>query len=158
MNTTQEYISKEKKLELEQELNLLKNVKRSEIAKELERTRSLGDLSENAEYHQAREDQAYNEDRILKIEHILHNSQIITDKKGDTKSVSLGSKLSILKKGEKQEKQIEIVGGEEADTVLGKISFHSPLGNALLGKKEGDEINVSTPKGQTFYTIKKFFN
>ncbi len=150
MNNT-EYISKEKLNELETELNHLKHTKRGEVAKDLERTRALGDLSENAEYHQAREEQGWTEDRIAQIEHIMRNAEIIEHKKSS--SVALGSYVVIQKKGEKNKMNIEIVGGEEADVANGKISFLSPLGSELLGKKEGDKATIKTPKGESEYKI-----
>jgi transcription elongation factor GreA len=112
MNTTQDFITKEKKAELEAELATLKGEKRKEIAENLERARSMGDLSENAEYHQAREDQAYNEDRIMQIEGILRNSKIITGK-SKSSSIAVGSVVVIAKKGEKTTKEVTIVGHEE---------------------------------------------
>jgi transcription elongation factor GreA len=152
MNKTQEYISKEKLEELKTELDFLKNIRRSQLAGELERARSLGDLSENAEYHQAREDQGFTEDRIAQLEHITRNAQV-TDTKKKSSSVSVGSKLIIVKLGEKVKREIQIVGGEEADASLGKFSFHSPLGEALLGKSPGDKIEIETAKGKVEYKI-----
>jgi transcription elongation factor GreA len=152
-NLEQEYISKEKAAEITAELDFLKNTRRSQLALELERARSLGDLSENAEYHQAREDQGYNEDRINQIEHILRTAKILDNKKKSSTSVTVGSKLIIVKSGEKTKREIEIVGGEEPDSTLGKFSFHSPLGSALLGKVEGDKIEIDTPKGKVEYKV-----
>lgn len=154
MNTTQDFITKEKKAELEAELATLKGEKRKEIAENLERARSMGDLSENAEYHQAREDQAYNEDRIMQIEGILRNSKIITGK-SKSLSIAVGSVIVIAKKGEKTTKEITIVGHEEVDAMKGKIAFDSPLGIALMGKKEGEETEIETPKGQVVYKVKE---
>ncbi len=154
MNTQQDFITKEKKVELEAELATLKNHKRKEIAENLERARSMGDLSENAEYHQAREDQAYNEERIAQIEKTLRESKIISGK-SKSSTVSVGSTLTIVKKGEKTERKITIVGHEEVDPLLGKIAFDSPLGIALMGKKEGDTTEIQTPKGEVVYKIKE---
>jgi transcription elongation factor GreA len=124
-----------KKTKLETELVLLKGTKRKEIADTLEKARSMGDLSENAEYHQAREDQGFNEDRIMEIEGMLRNAQIIkhTKNKG---IVEVSSVVEIKKKGERTAKEIEIVGGEESDIANGKVSYMSPLGANLMGKKE----------------------
>ncbi len=149
---TQEYISKEKKSELEQELLHLKNVRRNEIARALEYAKSLGDLSENAEYHQAREDQAWAEDRIMQIEHILRTALVVDGKKKSS-TVNVGSKVIIQKKGDKEKREIQIVGGEESDVSAGKFSFNSPLGAALLGKAPGDSAKVVTPKGETIYSL-----
>jgi transcription elongation factor GreA len=148
-----EYLTPEKKLELEKELSTLKTVRRKEIADALEYAKSLGDLSENAEYHQAREDQANCEDRISHIEQILKNAVVMTGHK--TKgSVEVGSTVTVLKKGSKEERTFAIVGSEETDSVSGKISNESPLGKALLGKTKGDTVSFITPKGEMTYTIK----
>lgn len=147
-----EYLTPEKKIELENELNHLMTVRRKEIADALEYAKGLGDLSENAEYHQAREDQANCEERIAHLEQILKNAEVID--KHHAGIVEVGSTVTILKKGEKDERQFMLVGSEEADSFSGKISNESPIGSALLGKKKGDEVKVSTPKGETVYTIK----
>lgn len=150
---TQEYISKEKKAELEAELAHLKNVRRQEIADAIAYAKSLGDLSENAEYHQAREDQAWAEDRINQIEHILRTAFVVVDSKKKPTTVAVGSTVVIQKKGDKQKREIKIVGGEEADVATGKFSVHSPLGAALIGKAPGDKATVTTPKGETLYSV-----
>jgi transcription elongation factor GreA len=149
-----EYLTPEKKLELEQELSMLKSVRRKEIADALEYAKSLGDLSENAEYHQAREDQANCEDRIAHIEQILKNA-VITSGTHKAGVIEVGSTVTIQKKGEKTEKTIILVGSEEADSVSGKISNESPLGKALLGKGKGDKVVVSAPKGEIEYSVKQ---
>jgi transcription elongation factor GreA len=154
MNTTQDFITKEKKVELENELNILKTEKRKEIAENIEKARSMGDLSENAEYHQAREDQAYNEERVAQIEKTLRESKIISGKSRST-SIAVGSIVVIVKIGEKTTKEVTIVGREEVDPMKGKIAFDSPLGMALLGKKEGEEAVITTPKGEAVYKIKE---
>jgi transcription elongation factor GreA len=146
-----EYLTSEKKSLLESELQTLRTVRRKEIADALEYAKSLGDLSENAEYHQAREDQANCEDRITHIEQILKNA-VIMDTHG-TGVVTVGSTVTVLKKGEKAEKTFALVGSEEADSISGKISNESPLGEALLGKKKGDKITVHAPKGDIEYTV-----
>lgn len=147
-----EYLTLEKKNELETELSQLKTVRRKEIADALEYAKSLGDLSENAEYHQAREDQANCEDRINHIEEILKKAVIMET--GPVAGVAhVGSTVTVLKKGEKEEKTFAIVGSEEADSISGKISNESPLGQALLGKKKGDKITVHAPKGEMEYTV-----
>jgi transcription elongation factor GreA len=147
-----EYVTKEKAKELEKELHDLKTVKRSEIAKALEFAKSLGDLSENAEYSQAREAQAQVEERVARIEHILRNAKIVT--KHHSSIAEVGATVHIVKSGTRTEQVYMIVGAEEADTQAGKISLHSPLGSALLGKKAGDIAIMNTPKGEIKYTIK----
>jgi transcription elongation factor GreA len=147
-----EYLTLEKKTLLEDELQQLKSVRRKEIADALEYAKSLGDLSENAEYHQAREDQANCEDRISHIEQILKNAVIMET--GPVAGVAhVGSTVTVLKKGTKEEKTFAIVGSEEADSISGKISNESPLGQALLGKKKGDKITVHAPKGEMEYSV-----
>lgn len=146
-----EYLTLEKKNLLEAELATLKTVRRKEIADALEYAKSLGDLSENAEYHQAREDQANCEDRITHIEQILKNAVIMETH--STGVVSVGSTVTVQKKGSKEEKTFAVVGSEEADSISGKISNESPLGQALLGKKKGDKITVHAPKGDMEYTV-----
>lgn len=149
---TQEYISKEKLEELRKELDHLKNVRRQEIADAISYAKSLGDLSENAEYHQAREDQAWSEDRVNQIEHILRTAIVVDGKKKST-TVVVGSVVLIQKKGDKERREVKIVGGEEADVAAGKFSVHSPLGEALIGKAPGDKAVVTTPKGETIYSV-----
>lgn len=146
-----EYLTKEKFEELQKELQVLKTEKRKQIAEELEYAKSLGDLSENAEYHEAREDQAALEDRIAQLESILANADIVAVHHSNT--VEIGSKVTVQKKGSKDERVFIIVGSEEIDTTAGKISFKSPIGTALLGKKKGEECVVKTPAGDVVYTI-----
>ncbi len=146
-----EYLSKEKFQELKLELETLKTTKRKEIAEELEFAKSLGDLSENAEYHEARESQAALEDRIANLESILANAEIVGTH--HTNQVEVGSTVHVKKTGDKAEKVYIIVGSEEADMLAGKISFKSPLGQALLGKKKGEEFKFKTPVGEAKYTI-----
>lgn len=148
-----EYLTLEKKTELEAELNHLKTVRRKEIADALEYAKSLGDLSENAEYHQAREDQANCEDRIGHLEQILKNAVVMD--KHHSGTVEVGTTVTVLKKGDKEEKTFMLVGSEEANSLEGKISNESPLGLALLGKKAGESATVVAPKGEIVYTIKK---
>lgn len=146
-----EYLTLEKKTELETELNHLKSVRRKEIADALEYAKSLGDLSENAEYHQAREDQANCEERISRVEQILKNAVVTNGHQ--TGTVGVGSTVTVTKKGDKEEKTFAIVGSEEADSISGKISNESPLGQAIIGKAKGDKVTVHAPKGDFEYTI-----
>lgn len=146
-----EYLTSEKKILLEDELNQLKSIRRKEIADALLYAKSLGDLSENAEYHQAREDQANCEDRITHIEQILKNAILVDTHV--TGVIHVGSTVTVSKKGSKEEKTFALVGSEEVDVLSGKISNESPLGKVLLGKKKGDKVIVNTPKGEVEYTI-----
>lgn len=144
------YLTMEKKAELEAELSNLKGNERSKIIEALEYAKSLGDLSENAEYHQARDDQAKLEDRINQIENILKHSVIVS--KHVSTVVEVGSTVEVEKQGG-DKKTFEIVGSEESDMTLGKISNRSPIGSALLGKKKGDTAEVNTPAGIVVYKI-----
>lgn len=151
----EELISQEKFEDLTKELDELRTTRRREVAEQLEYARSLGDLSENAEYQEAREMQGAVEERILKLESILKNAKIVRAGKSDT--VGMGSTVSVksLAKENDDKHTYTIVGAEEADLFTGKISYHSPLGNALMGKKKGDEFSFHTPKGVQKYKILK---
>jgi transcription elongation factor GreA len=146
-----EYLTKEKFGELKKELETLKTVRRKEVAEDLEYAKSLGDLSENAEYHEARDQQAAIEDRILKLESLLQTAQVVDQHHSDT--VGVGTAVMIQKEGEKESKLYKLVGSEEADMSQGKLSVTSPLGDAILSKKKGDKVAVTTPKGKMTYTI-----
>ena len=150
MDTTK-YLTKEKFSELEKELQDLKTVKRKEVATNLEYARSLGDLSENAEYQEARELQAGIEDRIATIENTLKTAEIVRESHGD--HVTMGSLVTVEKQGTKDKQKFKIVGSDEVNTAEGKISNHSPLGSVLIGKKRGDSVSVKTPKGEIAYKI-----
>jgi len=147
MTEKTEYLTKEKYDELKKELDYLKTTRRKEVAENLEYARSLGDLSENAEYQEARELQAATEDRIAKLEGILQVAKIVDHQEGDV--VTLGSVVVISKEGEKEKHQYEIVGSEEADMQKRRISHLSPLGEALIGKKKNDSFSFDTPNGKT---------
>jgi transcription elongation factor GreA len=150
---TEELISQEKFEELTKELDELRTTRRREVAEQLEYARSLGDLSENAEYQEAREMQSAVEERIGKLEAILKNAKIVKAGKSDV--VGMGSTVTVQKLGADDKHTYVIVGAEEADMLSGKISYHSPLGNALMGKKKGDEFSFHTPKGNQKYKILK---
>ena len=153
MKQAADYITEEKKKALEAELTDLKGPKRKEILESLAYAKSLGDLSENAEYHQAREEQGKLEERIGKIEKILQSSQVVKGGGGDT--VEIGSKVVVQKEGTKDEKMYVIVGSEEANMAEGKISNRSPFGEALFGKKKGDQVSFHAPSGVVNYKIIK---
>ena len=146
------YITKEKRKALELELEELKGPKRKKILEDLEYSKSLGDLKENAEYHQTREEQGKLEERISKIEQILQSSQVVSSTGGGD-IVQIGSKVVVQKDGTKDTKTYIIVGSEEASMAEGKISNHSPLGVALFGKKKGDPVSFNTPSGRVDYKI-----
>ncbi len=146
MNKSVQYISKEKKKELEQELEYLKTQKRMEIAEALETARGFGDLSENAEYQEARKAQADLENRIRELEELLSNAKVLSGSHASDK-VQVGVTVVLEKDGEKLE--YEIVGAAEANILENKISNESPLGAALIGKKKGDEFELEMPNGKT---------
>lgn len=147
------YITEEKKQSLIEELNHLKTVKRKEILEALEAAKALGDLSENAEYHQAREDQGKTEDRINQIDFMLQNAVVV--KKHHSTKVEIGTTIDVKKEGSKEIVTYSIVGAEEADMAANKISNKSPLGEALFGKSKNDVVSITTPKGLVKYTIVK---
>ncbi len=151
MSTEPQYLTNEKFEELTKELEHLKTTRRKEVADQLEYAKKLGDLSENAEYHQAREDQAEVEDRIGRLENLLKHATIMTAGGGDV--VTVGSTVRLTREGENKSYVYSIVGSEEADMSQGKVSNMSPLGAALLGHKVADTVKVVAPKGVVAYTI-----
>jgi transcription elongation factor GreA len=134
--------------ELTKELELL-IAERGPVAEKIKTAREFGDLSENAEYQTARQEQEKLESRISEVEHILQNVEVIKKPKGDSK-VQLGSTVT-LKNGDT--KTFQVVGTVEADPLSGKISDESPIGQALLGKKLGDEVEIKTPNETSIYKI-----
>lgn len=145
------------KEKLEQELELLKSVKRKEVVERIKIARSFGDLSENSEYDSAKEEQAFVEGRITTIENMIRNAQIISEDELSTDTVSLGSTVIIaelLEDGSKGDEEVyTIVGSVEADPFANKISNESPVAKSLLGKKLGDIAKVSTPNGELSFEI-----
>ena len=137
------------KTDLEAELSELKG-RRGEIAEKIATARDFGDLSENAEYDAAREEQGLVETRILEIEDILQNAEII--KSSGTSSVGLGSTVEL--QCPERAVSYTVVGPEEADPLAGKISNESPIGKELMGKKVGDEVKIKTPKAEIVYIVK----
>ncbi len=149
--TEDEYISAEGLENVKNELKVAKGQTRIEIANKLEYAKSLGDLSENAEYAQAKEEHEANEADIRRLEEFLSRAKIL--KKSDVASshVQLGGTVSI--RGEGGDEKYTIVGTQEVDIDAGKISQESPFGKALLGKKKGEVTTVRGPKGDQEYTI-----
>lgn len=129
--------------------SLLEN--RSKIAEAIASALSQGDLSENAEYHAAKDEQAKNDHRLEEVEHILRSSEIISTPKGTSK-VQLGSNVK-LKSEDGKTKEFQVVGTVEADPLNGKISDASPIGMALLGKKDGEEVEIKTPADILTYKV-----
>lgn len=140
------FLTSEGYLELENELNYLTLEKRNEVMIALKEARALGDLSENSEYEQAREAQANVEKRILEIEYILEHATVI-DSKDDKDEVSIGCEVELKYDDEDEAETYKIVGSQEADPFTNKISNESPIAAAILGKKVGDKVEVSSPDG-----------
>ncbi|MFN3692670.1 MAG: transcription elongation factor GreA [Candidatus Paceibacteria bacterium] len=154
MTDQQSFLTAEKFAELKQELDHLKTVRRKEVAESLEYARSLGDLSENAEYQEARDMQAAIEERITHLEKVIKEAKIVShDKKGDI--VVMGSTVTIVKDKEKDSRTYTMVGSEEANIHEHKLSYLSPLGEALMGKAKGDEFVFETPAGKQKYKVLK---
>lgn len=146
------FLTSEGYLELEIELNYLKTEKREEVLNTLKEARALGDLSENAEYTAAREDQGKLESRIKEIEYILEHASIIEDEAQEEGVVSIGCTVSLQYDGEDDVEEYRIVGSQEADPFNNKISNESPIAAAILNKKQGDVVEVSSPDG--IYKVK----
>lgn len=148
------YLTPEGKSDLEKELDQLVNIRRPELAQKLKEAVAQGDLKENADYHDAKEQQAFIEGRIQYLENILRSAQIITSE-GDTSEVRIGSKVTIREEGTDEDETYSIVGAAEANPREGKISHESPIGAALIGRKKGDSVNVQTPSGKVTFKIRK---
>lgn len=146
------YLTPEGLEKLKKELNYLKKVKRKEIAERLKKTASMGDLSENAAYHEAKEAQGFLEGRILELEETIKEAKVVKkiDKAG---WVQISSTVVVSSNG--KEEKFKIVGTVEADPLNGRISLESPLGKALLDKPEGAVVTVKTPNGKIEYKIIK---
>ncbi len=151
VSDNKQYLTQKKFNEFVNELKDLKLNRRKEIADQLEYARSLGDLSENAEYKEARELQSALEGRIDVLESILADAQVIKSAQSD--AINIGSKVSIMKVGEKEEREYEVVGSAEANMRERKVSHMSPLGSAMMGKKKGQFFGFETPSGVMKYKI-----
>lgn len=143
------YISSQKLKELKKELQELK-IKRNEISRRIQEAQDRGDITESAEYVEAKEVQAFNEGRIQELEQIINDAVVISKKK-NCSLVEVG--CQVIVKGKSGKREFTIVGSEEADPITGKISNESPLGRVFLGKKKGDEVVAQTPKGRVHYKI-----
>ena len=151
----QKYLTPEGKKQLAEKLDFLKSVKRPEVVKKIGIAREYGDLSENAEYDSAKEEQAELEAEIAEIEDLLLNAIIINKKDIDTSVVSIGTKVELYDEEFDEDVIYTITGSSESDPRNGLISNESPVGKALIGHKVGDKVSVNTPGGEVFYTIKK---
>ncbi len=144
-------VTREGLKKLQQELDLLKNVRRKEVAGRLKEAISYGDLSENSEYEEAKNEQAFIEGRILELESKIKNARII--KGHHTQSVQIGTVVRVRKGGAKDDEEFTIVGTTEADPFENKISNDSPLGGAIMEKMVGDKVQVISPSGTAKYEI-----
>ena len=138
---------------LEAELEDLKVNKRKEVSQKIKEAREQGDLSENAEYDAAKDEQRDIEARIEEIEKILKNAEVVGDDDADSESISIGWKVTLLDVEFDEEVEYKIVGSTEANSLKGKISNESPVGKAILGHKAGDKVTVETEAGQFEYKI-----
>jgi len=146
------YLTSEGVEELRQELDRLVNVKRPALAERLRHAIQQGDLSENANYQAAKEEQGFLEGRIQQIEAMLRRAVIIEDG-GSTDEVSLGNLVTVVEDGRDEEEIFRVVGPAEADPAKGKVSNESPLGQALMGRQEGDAVTVQAPGGEIAFRI-----
>ncbi len=135
---------------LEDELEYLKTVKRKEVSEKIKEALGFGDLSENAEYDEAKNEQAQVEVRIVQLEKMLKNAKVIDQDDVEIDKVGLGTKVKVYDVDFEEEVVYSMVGSTEADPDKNKISDESPVGKALMGKKVGDEVEISTPAGTTF--------
>ena len=147
------YLTKGGLEKLKKELEILKGAKRQEIAERLEKCLAFGDLTENAEYHETKEEQAFIEGRILELEELIRNATVVSKETDNKAYAQIGSTV-LVSLGVKKE-EFKIVGVEEADPVAGKISISSPLGKAFFNQPKGAVVEVQTPKGIAQYKILK---
>ena len=140
---------------LEIELKRLKGVERPAVIKALEEARAHGDLSENAEYHAAKERQAFIESRVAELDSKVSRAQIIDASNISGKTVKFGATVTVVDEDDDSEMKFQIVGEDEADIKEKRLSVNSPLARALIGKQVGDEVEVATPSGGKFYELLK---
>lgn len=138
---------------LEQELSYLITVRRAEVAQKLKEARSFGDLSENAEYDEAKNEQGILEATIAELENIIANAEIVDDDSISVNEVGIGSIITVMRKGAEKSEKLQIVGSNEADPANGKISDESPIGKAAMKKKIGDKFIVEAPVGELQFEI-----
>ena len=139
--------------ELKEELNYLKTVREKEVAEQIKEARSFGDLSENSEYDEAKNEQGKLFSRIAEIEAVLSNYVLIEEQHFDANAVSIGSQVTVKDKKSGKETTYRIVGSQEADPRQGPIAEDTPIGRALLGKALGDKVEVEAPIGMLYYTV-----
>lgn len=147
------YLTQEGLNKLENELQILKTVKRREVAERIKQAIEFGDISENSEYEDAKNEQAFIEGRILTLEKMLRNVRIIEHEANDSNEVHIGAKIQLEDLEHGDELQYTIVGSAEADPTHNRISFESPVGKALMGKKQGEIVEVNVPAGKVRFKI-----
>jgi transcription elongation factor GreA len=140
------YLTQEGASRLKQELEQLRGPGRQDLAKRLRSAIQMGDLSENADYHKAKEDQAFMEGRIQELEYLLKNATVVENDGAKMDRVDIGARVTIQEEDDPPE-TFQLVGVKEADPSKGRISHESPIGQALMGKRAGDEVVVTTPNG-----------
>ena len=153
MSTKEVVLTYEGLKKLEEELEFLKRVKRMEIAERIKQALAFGDISENSEYDEAKNEQAQVEGRIVQLENMLKNAKLIDEDEVSTDAVSLGSKVKLLDMEFDEEVEYHIVGSTEANPSKSKISNESPVGSALIGKKKGNVVEVAVPDGVIKFKI-----
>ena len=146
------FLTPEGRAKLEAELEQLKTVRRAQVAERIHSAKEEGDIMENSAYDEAKNEQAFVEGRIMTIEQMLKNAVMI-DATRATGVVGIGSYVTVLERGEKEDEIFQIVGSAEADPTKGRISNESPVGRALLGKRVGDEVQIKIPDGIRYLKI-----
>ena len=136
---------------VKKELEEIKKIKRPKLIKRIQEAKELGDLSENADYHSAKEEQSFMEGKILDLEDTIKNSVIINNNQKNNEVIGVGSIVKV--KNSNSEQEYEITGSNEANPINGKISNESPLGREMIDKKAGDEFLITTPNGEVKYKI-----
>lgn len=154
-NDKQIYLTPEGRKKLEEELEFLRTTKRREVAELIASAKEEGDISENAAYDEAKNQQAFLEGRIQEIKRILNHAILIDKPDGQADVVSIGSHVTVVEDGYEEEETFRIVGSAEADPSQGLISNESPMGKALLGHRVGDRVTVQTPGGTLAFKIRK---
>ena len=150
----QSFLTRDGLKKLEEELNFLRTVRRAQVAERLHNAQEDGELIENAEYEDAKNEQAFLEGKILSLESLLSSAIIINESEGGPKGVvTIGSRITIKEAGDGQPEAYQLVGAAEANPKDGRISNESPLGRALLGRKVGDDVKVNAPSGTISFRV-----
>ena len=150
-------MSQERLEELKKELEYLQTVREKEVSEQIKEARSFGDLSENSEYDEAKTEQGKLYSKIAEIKNLIENAVILENVPVGT-AITMGSRVTVREVGEEDEETYEIVGSQEANPILGRISDESPIGRSLMGKKKGDKIEYEAPGGIIHYEILDFEN